>query len=335
MKSFLRYSLFGIFMILAIICFFADHDWISHPSFQVIGLLSPYIFVLSLLIGAYYGIRTRYDLMIWFFICVGFTWESIIGLVGVDFQEDFAPDPEYRLKVMSLNAAQLEYTKDDIQKFADAVAQYKADIICLQEIGIKKNWTNKDSVGFAMAKAFNMPYFSFSRHPNNIYGLAIFSKIPINSSEEIFLPIGNMNGAISYHLTIKSNKNLTIYNIHLQSFNLAEQEDKSFGHLTGIIGEQQEEVQLIRENLENKHAMLILGDMNSPPYLHTYKQLSEGFQDGFDKVHFEYGATLHNWMLPYKIDVQLYNDYIKCVSYENLAFEYSDHNIQLGVYEIY
>ena len=151
----------------------------------------------------------------------------------------------------------------------------------------------------------------------------------------MFLPVSQMNGGLKYELTTPKNKKLTLYNFHLSSFNLGEEDDKSINHLIKIITEQQEQADIIRENFEVKNAVIMLGDLNSPPYLHTYKVLSKGLKDSFDYLHLGYGSTLANPLLPYRIDIQMHNEYIKCVKFENLSTPFSDHNIQLGTYEIY
>lgn len=335
MINILRYIYFFLTLLLSGICFFADQDWVSYPSFQVVALAGPFIFIIAFLSAIFYAIKTRFDLTAWFAICMFFTWEAIIGLVGFDFSESFLKNPEYEIRILSLNAAQLSYVNDNIETLADAIAKYKPDVICMQEIGIKENWTNKDEIGYKMAAALKMPYYSFSRHPNNIYGLAIFSKLKINSSTELFLPVSQMNGGLKYELTTPKNKKLTLYNFHLSSFNLGEEDDKSINHLVKIITEQQEQADIIRENFEVKNAVIMLGDLNSPPYLHTYKVLSKGLKDSFDYLHLGYGSTLANPLLPYRIDIQMHNEYIKCVKFENLSTPFSDHNIQLGTYEIY
>ena len=215
MINILRYIYLFLALLLSGICFFADHDWVSYPSLQVVALAGPFIFFLSFLSAIFYAIKTRFDLTAWFAICMFFTWEAIIGLVGFDFSESFLKNPEYEIRILSLNAAQLSYVNDNIETLADEIAKYKPDVICLQEIGIKENWTNKDEIGYNMAAALKMPYYSFSRHPNNIYGLAIFSKLRINSSTELFLPVSQMNGGLKYELTTPKNKKLTLYNFHL------------------------------------------------------------------------------------------------------------------------
>ena len=47
----------------------------------------------------------------------------------------------------------LKYTKDDISAVAKDILATNPDIICLQEVGIKENWTNKKEVGKKMADA--------------------------------------------------------------------------------------------------------------------------------------------------------------------------------------
>lgn len=335
MLSFIRYTYFVLTLILSGICFFADHDLISYPSFQVIALTGPYLFLISFLSALFYAIKTRFDVTAWFGICIFFTWEAVIALFGLDFSESFIKNPEYEIKVLSLNAAQLSYVNDNIETLADEILKYNPDVICFQEIGIKENWQNKDEIGYKMAAALKMPYYSFSRHENNIYGLAVFSKLKVNSSTELFLPISHMNGGLKYELTTPKKKKLTLYNFHLSSFNLKNDEDKSIDHLIKIIGEQQEQAEIIRENFEVKNAVIMVGDLNSPPYLHTYKTLSKDLKDSFDFLHLGYGSTIANPLLPFRIDVQFHNEYIKCVKFKNISTPFSDHNIQLGTYEIY
>lgn len=335
LKLIIKYTYYALTFVLALICYFADHELISYPVFQLIALFSPYLFFIAAISALIYGFRKRFDVAIWFGICMFFTWDAFGTLFNLNFSESFMKSPEYEVRVLSLNAAQLQYTEDNIVDFAEEVNKYNADIICLQEIGIKNNWQQKHEVGLLMAKAFGMPYFSFSRNENNIYGLAIFSKFKIEESVELYLPVSQMNGILKYNILTPKNKKLTLFNTHLSSFNLSGEEDKSLGHMLKILAEQQEQVDIVNENISNKNATILLGDLNSPPYLHTYKSLKGDLKDSFDYTHWNYGSTLNNLFLPFRIDLHLHNDYIKCVEFKNISNTISDHKIQWGVYEVY
>lgn len=320
-------------MLVGIITFFASHHFTSSPNLQIIALTAPYFFFISIPIVVFYAIKTRWDLAIWFGIVMGLTWEAFGGLVGFNFTDEKENFPEYAMHIASFNAAQLKFTNDDFTPIAEELKALDPDIICLQEVGIKEGWQNKDSIGIAMATALKMPYYSFSRHKNNIYGLAIFSKFPITHSYEVYLPISDMNGILEYEVKTPKGKKLTLFNFHLASFNLSKEEHEV--DFSAVIEAQQEQVKKITEHVDKKNAHILVGDLNSPPYLHTYELLIPGLEDAFTELNFGYGATLTNWFLPYRIDYQLFDEHVRCVDLKVLNTDNSDHKILLGHYEVY
>lgn len=323
MKRLMQLMFFFIMLIGSTISLLASSTIMSNFYLQLIAYTSPYLFFISSII---YFFRKRRKQALVYLIIVLMNSVSITDLISINLNST-----EEGIKILSLNAAQLKYVKD-INVFAAEINQYQPDIICLQEIGIRENWQNKDKITQQLAALFNLPYYSFDREHNNIYGLAIFSKYPIIDSSIIFLPISKMNGAVKYQLSING-KPIDIINVHLSSYNLPNIKVNNY-ELDKIYLQQCEEIQQINYTLNKKTPTIITGDFNSPSYAYNYNLLKDaGLKDGFNASNFNIGGTLSNPLLLWRIDGQLYYN-LTYNNYKNIFTSQSDHHIQLGYFNV-
>ena len=334
MKTTVRYTFLVVIMIIAVLTQVSEHELFAHSYFQFFVYIAPYLFITGSVMTVYYGYKARFDRMFWFAFIMILTLSSFKSVVNF-FSEAPKKQPGSIVTISTLNVAQLKYTKDDISAVAKDILATNPDIICLQEVGIKENWTNKKGVGKKMADAFKMPYYSFSREDNNIYGLAIFSKLPILESEEIFLPTSRMNGIVLYTIQTKERRKLSLVNYHLSSYNLANYFVHDNLGLDSIYKEQLEEIEMINNLKTKANSYIQVGDMNCPAYGYNYNQLSQKLHDSFYCSSYEYGPSLSNWLLPWRIDGHFYNKGVNCIDFENVGTSTSDHKIQVGHYQIF
>lgn len=220
-------------------------------------------------------------------------------------------------KVVSLNVNQFE----NDSALADEVATYlqllDADVILLQEFGLYHKWPNVDVVREAFAKKLRMPFAHFEPHKDNIFGTAIFSKLPIAESNLVFQNRGSTNEAW-HHIVLFEGRNWHLVNVHLESYNLR-RKGFDFARLKEVVDEQRVQLNSVETTLQNHNTdrWMVVGDFNASAMTPLFKPWRNTYHNPF-----RYGASMllptmkslplqldHAWMPKEMMDVDAYVDY--------------------------
>ena len=179
-----------------------------------------------------------------------------------------------------------------------------------------------------------MPYYEYFHHPNNNFGIVVFSKYKIVKREPLFLPISITNGSVYCELDIHG-KRVGLISYHLYSYNFRNIEGFSQMNYIqkGLVLNRlvkntykRQEAQLngIMEYAKSINLPLIIaGDLNNIPDSYFYHQLTANYKDSFMEKGRGRGLTYP--LLSVRIDYQFCSPQMKVLKHEVLKSEFSDH----------
>jgi endonuclease/exonuclease/phosphatase family metal-dependent hydrolase len=220
------------------------------------------------------------------------------------------------------------------------VKNFDADIICLQEFFLSETdpifFTHKE-----ISKKFPYSYFKpFLVYKEQKFGMAIFSKYPISGNGEIKFRNKSNNQIVYADIKI-GNETVRVYNIHLQSMAIDENDiinskfdDESKNKLINILlrykngsiqrGRQVDE--LVRHIEACPHKVVVCGDLNEPPYGYAYEELSDVLDNAFQKSGNGFGVTYNGKLPLLRIDNQFFGKGLNVNKFTvHNEMRYSDH----------
>ena len=230
--------------------------------------------------------------------------------------------------------------KDSILSLIEALSP---DIVCLQEYASVK----KSESCFHYVMTHNLGYTHFfapDNTKNYVRGSVIYSKHPITRSGTLF-PMSKEYYSKTYADIVVNKKKFRVYNVHLDSYKLSDEEKDEVnklkdGEITSeetsksiivkLLETNKEQAKEVRELTsiinETEGAFLLLGDFNATPYSYTYQTLTKSLKDSFVERGSGFSGT-HNDLLPkFRIDYILASEKIEVLAYKQDVFDYSDHN---------
>ena len=277
------------------------------------------------------------------------TWSSFGGLFNYanasNTEEDFSI-LTWNVKNFDLyNWSKNEETHEKMMAFLE---EQQPDILCLQEFYTESVGSFKNIKEIKERLGYKHYYFgnTFSKKANTKqWGLIIFSKYPIKEHGLIQFE-GNpaLNACIYADITIEKTKTVRIYNTHLQSIHLG---NEDYAYLTELADQQNadllkskrilsklkigfkrratqaETVKEHAETYEGKH--IICGDFNDTPTSYAYNVLANHLTDAFKEKGKGFGNTLISPFPFFRIDYVLLENSIQVNSYETFRKKHSDH----------
>lgn len=253
-----------------------------------------------------------------------------------------------RIRVMSFNAHLFKDVKDGKTSFKNEALSLldsiKPDIVCFQEYYSKIKGKFVISNEFKSKLGYNYHYFAESaKNDYEAYGMTIFSKYPIINSGNILDNNFGIN-RISYADIKKNQDTIRVYNVHLRSFAL-QNEDKDFiqnpsgqkqsdGTVTRRVGRKLKNAFEFRSEQANslkKHMnactfpYLVLGDFNDTPMSYAANTVGKGLHNAFQEKGYGWGVT-HYEMLPiFQIDYIFASQDFEVLNYHVVDRKLSDH----------
>ena len=327
------------------------------PSEFWISAFLPYTipgFILFHLLVAIYFVATRrwmISVIPLFFVIFGLSF--LLRIVSFHFSRHQKAGATF--SILSYNTRVFNvyeiYNKNDPSVSAniikDAISM-DGDIKCFQEF-----YSEKNSVKFNTVKRLSNthPYYYFEPFLINSqggkFGMAIFSKYPIEKKEAIQFKEKSNNQILYADIVIGRNK-VRVFNVHLQSMNINDDEladspskirfrqnllKALLRYKQGAIRRSKQVDRLISEINRSPYPVMVCGDFNEPPLGYAYKQVSNHLLNSQEEAGYGIGAT-HNGRIPFlRIDNQFYQDGIEIHSFTVLNNKkLSDHYPLLGYY---
>jgi len=244
----------------------------------------------------------------------------------------------YNTKVFNIYENDGNDTKSVTSMINWANEQY-ADIICMQEF-----YNNGKSSVFntlnKISKAHSYYYYHVPVVTNTKgaeFGTVIFSRYPIIDTGVVPFSESTKNNVIYTDLNL-GNDTLRIYNMHLQSMHINENdvvntEDLATGlnHVfprlkSGFISRAGQIRSLKKHLSECPYPIVLCGDLNDLPYSYAYQELENDLSNGFKQAGSGFGFTYNGKLFFLRIDNHFFSDELEINSFQtHREMKKSDH----------
>lgn len=360
MSKFLRIS--TLFKLLTLLCLcgllLAYLTPFVHPNTLKIlpffGLAYPIILLCTLLtLVVWIFAKSRMVILIVLVLLVGGKLHFRMFTLGSNESE--LPAEENILHVMSYNVRLFDLYNNDIEqrnKNKDSIFSYIAsqapDIVCFQEFYHQDrptNFTTKDSlVKLLETKDFHERYAHKLRGRQN-FGVVILSKYPmIAKGDVMFSTQGNQDFNYCIYSDIVKNKDtFRIYNVHLQSIKLQEDDYSKFSDnavkeapksmfrrvidkLRIAYPKRADQARRVMEHVQTSpYPTIVCGDFNDTPMSYTYHQFSKLLIDAYRNTTMGIGSTYVGKVPAGRIDYIFHTKDLRSSHFVIQETPYSDH----------
>ena len=312
-----------------------DKWWI--PS--LFGLAYPFFLSANLLFVVFWLIfKPRYLLISLVAVMLG--W----GFLSRYFQVGGKKSGSGEIKVVSYNVQHFSGNNGSGQKqSADEIIKFlegeKADIICLQEVRLRKNSIfNLEQTVRAIS---TINHYQYARS-STTYGSVTMTRYPIVHMGEIRFK--NSRNMTIYTDVMIQNDTVRIYNVHLQSYHIDPNrysvidspditEEKDLREMREIsikfkkaIQMRAEQSRIVREHIEKSpYAVILCGDFNDTPASFSYHRTRGNLKDAFVESGRGIGRTYVGKLPSFRIDYIFHSSDFESFRFQTLDFRLSDH----------
>lgn len=316
--------------------------------FAYLGLLFPLLFVLTLLQAIYWFVIRAWSRGVINLLMILLSLPTLLLYAPIRAGQTPPIDRERWIKVVSLNACAFQFAElgpNDQHPTTDYLAESDADIICLQEGWLSDNdskYMSERSLRHVLA---HYPYYS-SAYAVKDHGsrLIVLSKYPIITTRPIDLH-SNFNGGAVFTILI-GEKELILYNLHLESFNLTQADQRHYlqlaqegdthalreaigGKFSPSFERRAKQVEQIYQdiNYQSSPYLIVCGDFNDTPLSYTHHRLSTDLQDAIATTGRGTNYSYYfKGCLGVRIDHMLYSDQVEArAAHVDRSAEISDH----------
>ena len=341
--------------ILAIVLLLCSHlAWRVSPLktnlFSYIGVAFGFILLLNVLYLFLWISFKKWKLMAVSIIALAICYKPITTFFPLHIYSEKAPENSLKILTYNVEGFINENKKEDkAHPILDYIVQTNADIVCLQEYLVSKTGESIKSQRDVNRILNQYPYQSVtpleSSGKYHIYGLACFSKYPIEKTHEVVFN-SSYNGAAVYTININGKK-YAVANVHLESNSITAEDKKLYGdflqnnetvkledvtsNIRSRLGRayriRTEQVQKVKNYLAetDAHATIICGDFNDTPISYAYAQMKKEMNDAFVTTGFGPGITYHKDFFWFRIDNILHSTNLKAYKARVDKVSYSDH----------
>ena len=334
MKKVLSVVVLIINIVFVVLYFVSTLAGVVKPSQCVWVSLLSYCYVVFLVINVGF-------VLFWLFFSNKYFLVSLLAIlvryafVPLYYQTSGTDNPtdERFLRLMTFNVHHFTREDDACLQTITLVDDKNPDVICFQEFASKPG---KISVYDTLRMRGYKYNYSHVKWKNTPRGTTIFSKYPIISKGRV-----DSNRCIYVDLKL-SNDTLRVYNVHLASYKLDNEDKDELERLkhgdmtersektlhkfkTTALAHEAELEQLISHIASSPYRSVMCGDLNDTPASYTYQQLKDLYVDSFVKKG-EGLSTTYNGVFPaFRIDYILHHKGLITDSYKRLKVDISDH----------
>lgn len=251
-------------------------------------------------------------------------------------------------RVMTYNVHMLEPVIESDKKakdrFIEIIRSANPDVLCLQEFNSTIRGNQRLSEEIKTAVDFDNYYFAPSQQNDySAYGQVIFSKYPIINSGLIKKNEYGVNRIIYVDL-VRNDDTVRVYNVHLRSFGLQDEEKEfiqnpSTGQgieetktrrvgrkLKGAFEQRSNQAESLFAHMqETQFPKIVLGDFNDTPMSYSVNLIGRNMKNAFQEKGMGWGVT-HFEMLPIlQIDYIFCDPIFQVHNYQIIKTKLSDH----------
>jgi endonuclease/exonuclease/phosphatase family metal-dependent hydrolase len=340
-------------LLLSYICPFIHPEtiWII-PFF---GLAYPVIVCISLFFLLYWALlRSR-----WFFVVLGVI---LLGgklhfrTLAITFSPVEATEQDEVLKIMSYNVRLFDLYNESLterNKNRNAIISYihemSPDVICFQEFYHQdkpSSFATKDTLTELLDIDYYHERYSHKLTGRQNYGICMLSKYPmIAKGDVMFLNSANSDNYCIYADIVKGKDTIRVYNIHLQSIKLQQDDYAMFGEnkdrqaapekstfrlliekLSIAYPSRAEQALRVTEHMETSpYPVVICGDFNDTPLSYVYNQFDRQLTDAYRETSSGLGVTYAGKVPAGRIDYIFHTSDLSAQHFRIQKRAYSDH----------
>lgn len=340
-------------LLLSYLCPFIHPEtiWIV-PFF---GLAYPVIVSIALLFLLYWALlRSR-----WFFIVLGVI---LLGgrlhfrTLAITFSPQQATEQDEVLKIMSYNVRLFDLYNESVyerNENRNAIIAYihemNPDVVCFQEFYHQdkpSNFVTKDTLIALLDIKYYHERYSHKMTGRQNYGICMLSKYPIVAKGDVmFENSNNSDNYCIYADIVKGDDTLRIYNIHLQSIKLQQDDYALFGEqkdrqaapekstirlliekLRVAYPTRAEQALRVTEHMETSpYPVVVCGDFNDTPLSYVYNQFDQQLTDAFRETSTGLGVTYAGKVPAGRIDYIFHTSDLAAQNFRIQEKVYSDH----------
>lgn len=291
--------------------------------------------------------RPKYAFFTLIPILVG--WGLLTKHMGFRQEAVAAPKTAASMRIMTYNAHLFKDVKEGEKKdikgeVMDIIKDTQPDILCFQEFYTKIKGSKKFLDKINDQAGFEDFYFEPAmKSSNEAYGQVIYSKFPIINSGIIAHNEYGINRII-YADIVKGSDTIRVYNVHLRSFAL-QNEDKEFiqnpsgtpeisegasrrlgRKLKYAFAKRSQQAAALKKHIDGtSYPIIVMGDFNDTPMSYSVNLVSKNLINSFQEKGSGWGVT-HYEMLPlFQIDYILCSKQFEVNNYKIIKQKLSDH----------
>ena len=334
MRKFISTSILIINVIFAVLLLISTLAGIIKPSACVwISLLS-YCYVPLLLINIGF-------ILFWLFFANKY---FLVSLVTIIVRYSFVPlyiqlsgnehiTDDRHFRIMTFNVHRFTKEDDACVQTIGLVKENIPNVICFQEFAAMPGKVNVYDSLRRQGYNYNYSHVRKNKQPR---GTSIFSKYPI-------IKAGNIDSTRCIYVDVKtSSDTIRIYNIHLSSYRLDEEDrneidrikhgdmteksKKTLHKFKTTAGKHQQETDILLKHIANSpYKTIMCGDFNDTPASYVYQKMKDIYTDSYVAKGKGLSTTYNGIFPAFRIDYILHHNDFVTDSYRRIKTNISDH----------
>ena len=334
MRKFISTSILIINVIFAVLLLISTLAGIIKPSACVwISLLS-YCYVPLLLINIGF-------ILFWLFFANKY---FLVSLVTIIVRYSFVPlyiqlsgnehiTDDRHFRIMTFNVHRFTKEDDACVQTIGVVKENMPNVICFQEFAAMPGKVNVYDSLRRQGYNYNYSHVRKNKQPR---GTSIFSKYPI-------IKAGNIDSTRCIYVDVKtSSDTIRIYNIHLSSYRLDEEDrneidrikhgdmteksKKTLHKFKTTAGKHQQETDILLKHIANSsYKTIMCGDFNDTPASYVYQKMKDIYTDSYVAKGKGLSTTYNGIFPAFRIDYILHHNDFVTDSYRRIKTNISDH----------
>lgn len=354
LRDVIRWIIFATNVVAIILLFCSFLSWRVSPLktnlFSYIGLGFGLILAVNIGYLVFWILFSKWRLALISLSAILLCYKPVTTFFPIHFTGKEEPEGSIKLLTYNVQGFPQERNKDASEHpILDYITDTDADIVCLQEYLVSKTGQSFFSQRDVNKILKQYPYRSItgleSSGKYHIFGLACFSKYPIESTHEVIFE-SSYNGAAVYTININGER-YTVANVHLESNNIKAEDKKLYNdflqnadsvrleqvtsNIRSRLGSayriRAQQVEKVKQYIhkQDTRGTIICGDFNDTPISYAYYSMKKGLKDAYVSTAFGPGITYHEDLFLFRIDHIMHSDNIKAYRTRRDKIKYSDH----------
>jgi endonuclease/exonuclease/phosphatase family metal-dependent hydrolase len=329
-----------------------------HPdTFELLpffGLAYPIIIAVNLLFLIYWALlKSRWFFVVLFFVVIG--GKLHFRTIGISLSPVTASQNDSVWKIMSYNVRLFDVYNESIEKRNENrngilayVQEVNPDVVCFQEFFHQDkptSFSTKDTlIELLGTQNYHERYSHKIRNRQN-FGICMLSKYPIIAKGDVmFDNFASTDNYCIFADIVKHGDTIRVYNIHLQSIKLQQEDYEMFGATDAVPKEKKSTVRLLIDKLTiayparaqqalkviehmetSPYPVVVCGDFNDTPMSYVYNQFNQKLVDSFLETRFGLGITYAGRVPAGRIDYIFHDPRLQAQQFTIQKKAFSDH----------